>query len=355
MVSLNVEKFANLAKSKIVDIIKQERTDLLSIKEFKILHSLLNKFWNDRPNKSSLFTIIIDEYNIKNLNIPNIIDNLKTIITESLCVYNEIYVDNSFRIVKEEYVKYKDRNEVNRHFTELSENGYCVFFFGSEGVDIYVKGVHQLKVNIFYTPEDLLRFRERYHISDIKSIFELYQNRYLTKQYVYATFFAEKSTLARIDQSLTDRNILRNKPEKFMRDHLLDFLNNNTQHKFYKESELIASKRETDIYTEVDGELYLFEVKWLGRCISDCGTKITSLNTHAYARDGVKQTLEYMYELIEIMNHTLKCAYLIVFDARYQRTPLDYRNYEFIEDKLKKYLPIFKRIDNLTLDNRHPS
>ncbi len=355
MGSINTDKFINLAKSKLRDIIKQERTHLIDIKEFKILHSLLDNYWNERPNKGSMFTICIDESNIQLLDLSVIKENLKKNIDNALCTGNELCVDNKFNIISARYLKYNDRTEVNRHFTDLSEEGYCVFFFGPSGIDIYVKGVHELKVNIFYTTEDFMRYKEKYHISDIEQIFENYQNRALVQQYVYSTFFADKATLAQIGIASGQKNILRNKPEKFMRDHLMDFLNNNTQHRFYKESELIASKRETDIYTEVDGELYLFEIKWLGRCISDCGTRFTNLNTHSYARQGVKQTLEYVQEIIDIMNITLKCAYLVVFDARDEKTAIDYQNFDFLEDKLKKFLCIFKKIDNLVLDNRHPA
>jgi len=352
---LNKRKLTDIAKKSINDIIRQERTDLLNVSEFKILYSILQQFWNDRPNKSSMFFICIKESEIPKLELETVKNNLYTNISDKLKASNKLTVNSKFEILNKDNIKLRGRKKVNDYLINISKEGYCVFFFGPDGIDVYSKGINKIKFNIFYTTEDIQRYTEKYHIKEIDKIFERYQKRALSQQYVYSMFFAQKSALIQIDKKYVNRNILRNKPEQIMRDHLLDFLNEKTQHRFYKECELVASKRETDIYTEVDGELYLFEIKWLGRCISDCGTKINNLNTHACARNGVTQTLEYMKELIDNMDIVLKCGYLVVFDARDEKTPIDYQDFSFVEDHLKKYLKIFSKIDDLLLENKHPA
>jgi len=177
-----------------------------------------------------------------------------------------------------------------------------------------------------------------------------YQQR-LSTQLQYSAFFTEKSLLKQA--GITKNSILRNKPEKFMRDSLFDYLKTHMKHSFFIENELSRTKRKLDIFTEVDGKFYFFEVKWLGESISACGTKISTTYDQKRAHDGVVQTLQYIEELINSMEEEVAAGYLVVFDARETQTVIDYKNYEFVEDQLKTYLPSFEALDQLYLKNVH--
>jgi hypothetical protein len=238
---------------------------------------------------------------------------------------------------------------------KISENSNVVFFFGDSGIDNFIRGVPKVKVNLFYTEEDQQKYSERYHMSSIKDFFKFYQKEILRNPAAYGLFFAEKSVLNRINPEYIDKNILKNKPEKYFRDHLQLHLNTHTQHNFQKELELPVSKRKIDLYTEVDGKTYLFEIKWLGQSIANDGTKLSRPVTDSSAIDGVTQTLEYIEEMIENMGLNLKCGYLLVFDARLDKKPVDYQNYDFVPGNYRGYFESnFEKLTELKIDNTHP-
>ncbi|MFX0549530.1 hypothetical protein ACOAKC_09340 [Hathewaya histolytica] len=350
---LNDPEFVNTLAKKANEILKQSRNTIMDIPEYKILCSqYLYKFWSKRSNKSQMFIIYIHEEEIKNLNIKQISKNLNATVMERLKSNNEILVNNKFEVLKSEYIKYSNTREAYKAYKDKSSNEYCVFFFGSKGVETFIKGESE-DLNIFYCEEDLLRYSEKKHISEIKDVLSTYQNRWLTQQCEYSLFFESNYNIERIGSKY--KNLLRNKPEKLMRDHLRKFLNDHMQHTFVIETELASSKKKLDISTEVDGKFYFFEIKWLGKSINECGTKIGTTYSDSRARDGVKQTLEYIDELIVDMNINVKCGYLVVFDARDKQNEIQYKNYEFIDKNLCRYLDNFDVIDYLRIENRHPA
>lgn len=336
---------------------KQSRIDIINAPKFRILKSnYLDKFWEKRVNKRDLYTIYIDLKDIEELDLLSLSGNLNSVIINELKTNNILRVNNRFEVIESKWYSPKTTTEAREYFSNLSLNGKCVCFFGQEGVDLFINGVNEIQTNIFYSMEDFKRYSEKYHISEINKVFEIYKNL-LKEQYVYSYFFAEKATCNQVELKSSNSNIVKNKPEKLMRDHLRSFLNDRVQGTFLSENELSASKRKLDIHTEVDNQYYFFEIKWLGSSISDCGKKIVEPypNVNDRARKGVKQTLEYIEELINVMKVNLKAGYLVIFDARQETSELDYKDMSFIEDELKKYLIYFDKFDSLILKNRHPA
>ena len=178
---------------------------------------------------------------------------------------------------------------------------------------------------------------------------------YLYPQYV-AFFLQTKLLLKKISPGTKNFQILRNKPEKDLHGHLLDYLNLHTQHDFYKEIELQVTKRETDIFTEWEGKKYLFEVKWLGQSINKNADGLSTPVTDSEARDGVTQTLEYVRELIKHLGDNLKYACLIVFDARGNKKDIDFREFQFVSDELRPYFrERFATVKKLDITNIVPA
>lgn len=168
-------------------------------------------------------------------------------------------------------------------------------------------------------------------------------------------FFADKATISQIDPQKVNKNILRNKPEHYMRDHLCNYLTEHMRYTFTIEPELGQSKRELDIYFDVCGELYFIEIKWLGISINDDGSGFSTKYTDSRARDGVIQTLEYIEELMNTSEKSLRHGYLAVYDARDDQPPIDFKDYSFVNDNLKQYLPYFSVLKVIHLNKRHPA
>lgn len=110
-----------------------------------------------------------------------------------------------------------------------------------------------------------------------------------------------------------------------------------------------------DIFFDVCGELYFIEIKWLGISINDDGSGFSTKYTDSRARDGVIQTLEYIEELMNTSEKSLRHGYLAVYDARDDQPPIDFKDYSFVNDNLKQYLPYFSVLKVIHLNKRHPA
>lgn len=334
-------------------LLRQAKSKVLNDPKFKILKSNhLEKFWLNRINKKNLFTIFIRENLLEKLAFKKVNENLYSIVLKEIQHANMIEVDETFDILNSERIVFKDSPQVKRYLKAKSEEGYCVFFFGNHGLDVFVKGECNTDINFFYSNEDVERFYEKGDISQIREVLKSYQNSCLRKQFEYSRFFVDKGT---IDHYGFGKNTLVNKPEKLMRDHLRNYLAERIRHTFKIEIELEATKREIDIYTEVDGEFYFFEIKWLGKSVNQQRDKISVSYTDSRARDGVKQTLEYIEELVEVMGINVKAGYLVIFDAREEKSEVDYQDFKFLDPKLMVYMELFDIMQPLEISNTHPA
>ena len=85
----------------------------------------------------------------------------------------------------------------------------------------------------------------------------------------------------------------------------------------------------------------------------------TGLSSTVYgesrAREGVVQTLEYIEELINTSEKSLRCGYLVIYDARDKKKVIDFQNYNFVDLELRKFEQNFKLLKIVPLDKRHPA
>jgi hypothetical protein len=348
---LDIDELKNFIRNNPQDleaIYDSERATILNSHEIKMLLSkYLTDFWQERPNKLITYILFFNESLIGGLKFDNIKQNLNDAITEQLKTHRIIQVDSLFSIIS------INETPINHEFLiECSNKKNVVFFFGENGIDVVIRGKIFPRINIFYDEPDRMKYLKKFHISKLQQCLKEYEG-FIKEPGINDAFFASKNLVSRIKPKNPPKNTLHNKPEKILRDNLLSFLNRNTQHTFSKENEL-NNQRELDLYTEVEGKKYLIEVKWLGQSINDTETDLSQKMTDYWAREGVKQTLEYIKHLFEEMNFNLHCGYLCVFDARETKTPIDYKNYSFIA---AEYLPYFRmhfqKLDEILLD-RNP-
>ena len=336
------------------EVLEKYKDEISNHKKYRILYSrTFTDYWSSRINKNIFFTIyfrtdILNDINIKEINEK--INKLDKILLSN----NFIEIDKDGNILVSYNKTFYNQHDMKEELKKLSKTN-CVFFFGKDGIDKFINGESLNDINIFYTSIDLKRYSEKHHISELNQVIQEYATICIPQQCEYMSVFAENALLNRIDPNLITRNILRNKPEKYMRDHLLNYLNEHMQHTFVKETELVHSKRELDIYTEdSDSSLILIEIKWLGSSVNELGTKIGT--TYTNARKGVKQVLEYIKELTVTPGANLKSGYLAVFDARDEDIPIDYGDYDtYIDVELKPYLQLFGILPTIPLKKVHPA
>lgn len=198
-------------------------------------------------------------------------------------------------------------------------------------------------------------YNKKKDITHIDEVMDEYTKSFVTQQVNYMAFFADNATLRQIDSKLINRNILKNKPEHFMRDQLIIYLTNHMKYTFTREPELGQSKRELDVYFDVCGELFFIEIKWLGVSINDQGTGLSTEYTDSRARSGVTQTLEYIEELMSSTEKGLRHGYLAIYDARDKKKDIDFQGYSFVKEELRKYMQNFSILKVIPLKKTHPA
>lgn len=308
-----------------------EKQSILQSHKLKILHSVhLVKFWESRPNRKLTFAIFFKTDDIDELDFEKINEALSKEIPDALKHSQIIELSTEFAILN----SLKEEPD-DAMLAKLSKKGNVVFYFGEEGIDVAIMGEVFDRINIFYDEKTRMKFKKKYHINDLSNCLKEYE-RNIREPGVNQIFFASKKLVEQFKPINPPKNTLHNKPESLLRDSLISFLNQNTQHHFSREVEL-NNKRELDLYTEVDTKKYLIEVKWLGQSINDDETGFNQAVSDGSARKGITQTLEYIKHLIEDMNYNLHVGYLCVFDARETVNPINYNGFNFIADELEPY------------------
>lgn len=336
--------------SKIVESLRDETENN---RNYQVLYKgVLQKLWDNRINKNSFFCIYLEANIINDLIFEELYNNFDEINAQiNFC--NFMQIDKSGSVIDSSYKSYSSE-EMKRKLSELSLQNY-VFFFGEGGITRYISGRAVEDRNIFFSREDRMKYLEKKDISQLDQVIHDYAVKYVSQQFNYMYFFADNPTLNQINPKYLKRNILKNKPEHFMRDHLREYLKDHMRYTFTIEPELGQSKRELDIYFDVSGELYFIEIKWLGVSINDLGTGLTDPYTDYRARQGVTQSLEYIQELINTTETSLRCGCLAIFDARDKKDEIDFQNYKFVSSELKQYLQLFKILEIIPLEKKHPA
>lgn len=311
---------------------------------------ILQKIWDGQLNHQILFSIAVSPKCVDEMEFENLYENLENSILGTAEV-NYIKIDNRGKILEK---KYLDGNtaEIKKRLQELSASDY-IFFFGEKGITQFINGSVVDDNNIFYSRGDRIKYIEKKDISQINEVMENYARQNVTQQVNYMCFFADKAAISQIDSQKVGKNILRNKPEHYMRDHLCNYLTEHMRYTFTTEPELGQSKTKLDISFDVCGELYFIEIKWLGVSINDEGKGFSTTYTDSRARDGVVQTLGYIEELMNTSEKSLRHGYLAVYDARDDHPPIDFKGYSFVQDSLKPYLPYFSVLKVIHLNKRH--
>ena len=73
------------------------------------------------------------------------------------------------------------------------------------------------------------------------------------------------------------------------------------------------------------------------------------------ARAGVTQTLEYLEELMNSSEKGWRHGYLVIYDARDIKKEINFQNYEFVREELRRYKQYFSVLKIISLEKRHPA
>ena len=92
-----------------------------------------------------------------------------------------------------------------------------------------------------------------------------------------------------------------------------------------------------------------------GVSINDSGTGLSTAYGLPRVKEGVKQSLEYIKELSNTSETSLRCGYLAIFDCRDNKTKIDTCDFSFVSEDLNQYLQIFSFLPIINVQKRHPA
>lgn len=333
-------------------ILDQFKSSPLETEKIKIVISkYLNPLYEEIDNKNDTFILLLPQDQIKDITFDKNYSEFRNDILSILkCGYNKIIIDAQFNITSKSSKTYPSSHEAFNDYRNLSYTNY-LFYFG-EKLDTFFNGETE-HFNTFYCDADIQRYAEKYTIEELETVLKKYTDSCISQQNEYSRFFEHKSIIDKLINK-DSYYVLKNKPEKFMRDHLRTYLNEKMQARFQIEVELPVSKRKLDLYTEVNGKFYFLEIKWLGVSISDDLTELGTSYSDSRARNGVTQTLQYIKELKESTTNNLQCGHLVIFDARKKKSKIDYKDFSFLPQELHKFRIYFNIYDKISLNNSHP-
>ena len=345
MIDFSYEKVSQIMEAQ-KDAVENDRNYQLLYKGF------LQKAWDIQVNHEILFCIVISPEDVSNMQFKNLKDNLEETI-KNTAIANVLKINSTGKMIEKQYLE-GDTATIKEKLVQISLKDY-VFFFGEEGITRFINGRPVEEKNVFYSRSEQIKYNKKRDISHINEVMDEYATKYVTKQVNYMCLFADNPTLRQISPDLIKRNILKNKPEQFMREQLIQYLTDHMPYTFIGERELGQSKRKLDIYFDVRGDLYFIEIKWLGISINDRGTGLSSEHADFRARAGVTQTLEYLEELMNSSEKGWRHGYLVIYDARDIKKEINFQNYEFVREELRRYKQYFSVLKIISLEKRHPA
>ncbi len=347
--------FLNQLKAAQRKIVEQAEDNLINGSEFKKLLAILSVY-RQQPFPGQMFTLIINEAEFGSLDFTLITENLSGAITTKLHTKDVISVNGQFEIENSDNYSPKSDIEAREDYQNLSRDGKIVFLITRDDITYFHEGIEKqvLGQNVWLTGADMKRYYRKKDISEVLDVLDSYRKQ-LSKIHVYEKFFVPKTTLKRISYS-PKRNLLKNKPEKIFQDDLKAFLSEQIAGTFNlsKEVELESKKRLDVNITDSNGDYYFFEIKWLGVSINPTDEESGYSRVPGEMREGVIQCLEYIKELTEEESKVVKLGYLVIFDAREKKESYTLKPFDYLENGLDQYLPVFDLQPGFLIDNSHP-
>lgn len=354
-----IKKQENLIKDRTTD-------DIQESDGFKILLAgLKSMLKNNAFNGVKIITI--NETEILNVKLSEIKD-FNILFSDKDFVYNQIIsIDRKLNIISSERKELPtSSSEARKMYSSISQKGEVVFLLLKDKINYFIKGEDKPE-SPFFSLADVNRYDEKKNISQIDDVFLEYQEAIKDRKH-YSKFFIGLSHIKslHVDLKSTDeiknfilqhKHVLRNKPEDTFREDLRYFLSVKLKVAQVKEF-LLENMRRLDIYLYDEfGEIYLIEVKWVGKSVHGSGKRLgTSYNSSDIDPNAFYQTLDYL-EQLDNKGENIVRAYLVVFDARKDDSDDTGSKFDVttLNEVQSKHYRKFEKFKDLRVKNFHPN
>lgn len=206
-----------------------------------------------------------------------------------------------------------------------------VLHLGIKGIDLFGDGAIFSADNFMSSYKDLMNVENMLSINDygrlLKGFYEENIQYDINKRY-----FLRKGDIPKEYHSKTIEKfpkLLRNRPEEFFEIDFVKYLKDHCRDTVIKEYTAITGDRYDVLVLNEDSHyVYVFEIKWLGRCITS-GMKVSEdYNSEKRAISGAYQLRDYVNNADMYREYFLElpvyCAILLIFDARDFDIEIDY-------------------------------
>ena len=348
---------------------RQAAEPILETITFKLLRSLIISEMA-KSLDVDMKSISISKSDFEQL--PNDLDDhVKALFASDAFIKNKhIEVDGQLKIKavnNEEFTK--DSSLAIQMYCESSRDGNVIFLLSRDNSLSYFVNGHNYGA-LFATANDLALYKRKKTVDELDQVFEDYRNLHISDSNNYQKFFVSLTELRSLHKDLNsnlsekdfiaeNKHLVKNKPESYLRDDLLGYLQEVMRARVSKEFTLNDDDR-IDILVQDEAGLgiYFIEVKWVGTSIHKTGKQIglTFTPEPKVVPEGYQQTIKYIKKLSDLSYH-VKLGYLVVFDARKENVTGDSgdgRRSDMLEEQYKVYERQFRKVPDFRIENKKP-
>lgn len=243
---------------------------------------------------------------------------------------SKIYYLNSQYKVSESKL-FDEKLTIEQCSTISKQINKIILHLGMKGIDIFIDGVTFLADNFISSYKDLMDAGSMLSIYDYEKLLKGFYEENI-KYDINKRYFLRKGDIPKRYYSETIGKypkLLRNRPEELFEIDFVKYLKNHCRDTVIKEYTTATDDRyDVLVRNEDDHQIYVFEIKWLGRSITSGMKVFENYNSEERAISGAYQLLDYVTNADTYKEYFLElpiyCAILLIFDARDANTDIDY-------------------------------
>lgn len=206
-----------------------------------------------------------------------------------------------------------------------------VLHLGMKGIDLFIDGVIFSADNFMRSYKDLMDAESMLSIYDYEKLLKGFYEQNIRYD-INKRYFLRKDDIPKEYHSDTIEKyakLLRNKPEEFFQIDFVKYLKDHCRDAVIKEYTTVTGDRyDVLVLNEDNHQVYVFEIKWLGRSITTGVKVFENYNDDKRAISGAYQLLDYVTNADTYKEYFLEfpvyCAILLIFDARDFNTDIIY-------------------------------
>lgn len=206
-----------------------------------------------------------------------------------------------------------------------------VLHLGMKGIDLFIDGVLFSSDNFMKSYKDLMEINKMLSINEYEKLLKGFYEQNIRYD-INKRYFLRKDDIPREYHASTIEKygkLLRNKPEVLFQIDFVTYLKNHCRDAVIREYTTETGDRyDVLVLNECNHEVYVFEIKWLGRSITTGMRVFENYNNEKRAISGAYQLLDYIKNADTYKEYFLEfpvyCAILLVFDARDNNTDVTY-------------------------------